>query len=65
MIYVIENNSEYLSELLDKPLPSQFLQVFNQESEQKFHFQINLGLLDPNLGKTINNDEIIVEFENN
>ena len=65
LIYVIENNSEYLSELLDKPLPSQFLQVFNKESEHKFHLQINLGLLDPSLGKTINNDEIIVELENN
>jgi len=64
LIFVIESNSELLSDLLDKPLPSKYLEIFDNESHDKFHFQINLGLLNPSLGKNINNDEIIVEFEN-
>lgn len=64
LILVIENNSEYLSDLLDREMPSRYLEVFDRESDFKFHMQINLGLLNPDLGKNIKNDEIILEFEN-
>jgi hypothetical protein len=56
LVFVIESNENYLTDILDKPLPAKFLEVFNKESEQKFHIQINLGLLDSGLGKTINDD---------